>query len=346
MAEESAKKLTIKIPRINPWSVTTFICAAILVLMFVGVIPTSITGGFSGLPSGSLSGEEAANKAVDYINSNLVAGGGVSLVSVEESSGVYKVITSYQGNDIDVYVTKDGVWLFVTPPFDTTTPITTTTTTTQPQITCEDVTKSDKAELDAFVVSYCPFGLQMQRILSEIVKNIPALAENIKIRYMGWTGEGDSCEYGVCAMHGKEEAAENLRQICIREEQADKYWDYVACFMKGEGKTEECLAEVGVDVAQLNECMTDSSRGVEYAKVDFDLQDQYQVTGSPTLILNGERVSEFDFGGRTAEAVKSLLCCGFSTEPTSCDQQLNTAQAATSFSESYASSSGSSGGSC
>jgi hypothetical protein len=28
----------------------------------------------------------------------------------------------------------------------------------------------------------------------------------------------------IASMHGDEEAKENLRQICIREEQKDKYW--------------------------------------------------------------------------------------------------------------------------
>jgi len=64
------------------------------------------------------------------------------------------------------------------------------------------------------------------------------------------------------------------------------------------------------------------------------------------LILNGEKVSEFDFGGRTAEAVKNLLCCGFSEKPELCSKKLSETQAATGFSENYSSGDSSSDSSC
>ena len=67
----------------------------------------------------------------------------------------------------------------------------------------------------------------------------------------------------------------------------------------------------------------------------------------PTLILNEKDVSEFDFGGRTAEAVKTVLCCGFNNQPSFCSQKLTTEQAASSFSETYnTSSDSSSSGNC
>jgi hypothetical protein len=136
-------------------------------------------------------------------------------------------------------------------------------------------------------------------------------------------------------MHGNAEAQENLRQICIREEQPTKYWSYLSCFIKLTNSSESCLTEASVDKTSLNSCMTDSNKGLKYAQVDFNLADSFSVSGSPTLILNGESVSEFDFGGRTAEALKTVLCCGFNQEPSVCSQQLKTDQAATGFSPAY-----------
>ena len=83
-----------------------------------------------------------------------------------------------------------------------------------------------------------------------------------------------------------------------------------------------------------------------YAQKDFDLDKKYGVSGSPTLILNGNKVSEFDFGGRSADAVKTLLCCGFNNEPDICNTNVTAEQAATSFSETYSKGGSSSGGSC
>jgi len=57
-------------------------------------------------------------------------------------------------------------------------------------------------------------------------------------------------------------------------------------------------------------------------------------------------VSEFDFGGRTAEAVKTVLCCGFTNQPPFCQTKLTTNQAAASFSADYATSDNSNSASC
>jgi hypothetical protein len=171
--------------------------------------------------------------------------------------------------------------------------------------------------------------LQMQRVLSEIVSKIPSLANNIKVEYMGAVENGK-----ITSMHGDNEAQENLRQICIREEQASKYWDYTGCYIK-KGDSAGCLTSAGIDKAKLNSCMTDAGKGLAYAQIDFAASTKYKVTGSPTLILNGAQVSEFDFGGRTAQAVKTVICCGANQQPEVCSQQLSTTSAAVSFSETY-----------
>ena len=202
--------------------------------------------------------------------------------------------------------------------------------------------------LEAFVVSYCPYGLQMQRILAAVE---PALGNDVDItvRYMGEVVNGE-----VTAMHGAKEAEENLRQICIREEQSNKFWNYLSCFMEA-GDTSGCLSSVGIDQNSLNACMSDSSRGVAYAQIDFELADaaldecanvKGRSCGSPTLTFNGEFVSEYDYGGRTANAVKELICDNLDNKPAGCSQTLSTDNAATSFSETYSSSGGSTSGSC
>jgi len=177
----------------------------------------------------------------------------------------------------------------------------------------------------------------MQRIINEVVKNISELKNNIKVRYIGQVQDGS-----ITSMHGEKEAQENLTQICLREEQGDKFYPYVSCFLK-KGESDFCLTETGVDKNKLESCKKEESRGIAYAQEDFDLTGAYQVTGSPALILNGEKVSEFDFGGRTAEAVKSLICCGFENQAQFCENILNNEEAMSGFSETYSSGSSASG---
>ena len=227
--------------------------------------------------------EDVVDKALDYINKNFSMGAEANLTGdIEEEEGLYKFQVEVEGQKFFSYVTKNGKLLFPQG-IDLEEEVATSQSGEgETPKTCEDIPKKDKPVLEAFVVSYCPFGTQMERILSEVVKNIPELAEDIRIEYMGQIQDGK-----ITSMHGEEEAQENLRQICLREEQKEKFYNYLSCFLK-ESKAEECLEETGIDKEKLSQCMDDSSKGIAYAKEDFKSQDAYKITGSPTLILNGE----------------------------------------------------------
>jgi predicted aspartyl protease len=285
---------------------------------------------------------KVAQKTIDYINSNILKGQTAILESVRPVSGVYEFKLKIDNQEYTSYVTRDGKILFISGiEITPSTKEISTSNNTKVKQTCETLTKADTPLLEAFVVAKCPFGLQMERILSEIVKNIPEAAQYIKVEYMGSIVNGKAQSMHDSAPGG-EEAMENMRQVCLREEQPNTFWNYVNCHIQ-KGEVNSCLTQAKVDVNKLNSCLTDPNKGLAYIKKDFENQDKYGVTGSPTLILNSKTVSEFDFGGRTAEAVKTVLCCGFKNQPSFCSQKLTTDQAATGFSTSYKSGSSSSG---
>jgi glutaredoxin len=326
--EKKKEGVTIKISKTNVWMISTIILAIILVGVLIR--GQGITGQF--VTPTAMSAQDAGKKAIDYINQYLLSGvGNATLDSVKEENGLYNVKLSISGRQYDSYVTTDGK-LFFPSVIDISKAPETTTATTVKTMTCADITKADKPTLEAFVVSNCPYGLQMQRALAPVAK---ILGSNIVVKYIGSIANGK-----ITSMHGDNEAQENLRQICIREEQSTKYWDYVNCYIQ-KGDTNTCLTTAKIDKTKLDSCMTDSKKGLAYAQKDFDAVDKYQVSGSPTLFLNGQKVSEFDFGGRSADALKTLICCGFNKQPTVCTQNLSTDQAATSFSLTYSTASGS-----
>jgi len=323
------------------------------ILIGVAVIAIVVTGclifaksntGFSFPNIFGMSNDRVGKRAVDYINNNQLSQTPASLVSVSEESGLVKVRIKIGDSEFDSYATKDGKLLFpqafdMSPATDKTSTTDSTAganSTLTPEEAAAAITKTDKPMLDAYIVARCPFGLQMQRMMADAIKSVPSLAQYIKVRYMGEVS-GNT----ITSMHGDAEAQENLRQICIRDEQPAKYWSYVACQMKT-GDTAGCQTSTGVNAAQLSACVSDSARGIADAQKDFDLSAKYKVTGSPTLILGGQTVSEFNFGGRTSDAVKSIVCAAFNSQPSFCSTKLNTAEAAASFSETYAGS-GSSG---
>jgi len=274
-----------------------------------------------------LSKEEVVDLAMKYINETLLQSQAEAKRSgdIEEEGGLYKFQIEIEGQKFFTYVTKDGK-LFFPQAFNLIENPGGEKTTAK---NCDEVLKEDKPLLEAYVVSYCPYGLQMQRILSEIVKEIPQLKDYIKIRYLGAI-----VDEKITAMHGEEEAKENLTQICLRQEQADKFFSYLSCFIK-DGNRENCLTAANIDKGKLNSCENDKNKGLKYAKEDFDLAGTHKVTGSPTLFLNQGQISEFNFGGRTAEAVKKLLCCGFKSIPEQCAKTLSEKQAASGFSPAY-----------
>lgn len=326
-------KLKLKIPkklRGNLWRITTIFLALVVLFLLSQKCPT--TG------MAVLSAKSVAEHTVDFINNYLLQGQKAKLLDYGEKNGMYWIKIRIGGNVYESYISKDGKLLF--PSAINMEERSRLGGEERERVTCEDLPKAEKPVLRAFVVSYCPFGLQMMRILDEIIEEIPELREYIEVRYIG-----DIVEGNITSMHGPKEAMENLRQICIREEQEEKFWDYLACFMK-KGETEKCLDEAGVDRSELRACMKDSERGIKYASEDFEMNRRFGISGSPTLVLNDEIVSEFDFGGRTAEAVKTIICCGFSDVPDFCSKELSTQEAARGFSETYAASSSSSPGRC
>jgi hypothetical protein len=247
---------------------------------------------------------------------------------IKETNGVYEFQLKLQGQAYTSYITKDGKILFTSGvKLDDKAKTAAATTTAQKKLTLKDLKKSDKPSLTAFVVANCPYGLQTQRVFKKAMEDAPGLADALKIKYIGSIVDGK-----ITAMHGDEEAKENMRQICIRDEQSDLYWPYVNCYMK-EGKTEQCLAEVGVDTATMTACAEDPKRGNAFAQKDFDSANKFNVSGSPTLVLNDAQVvSEFDFGGRVPNSVKTLVCGGSKTPAEYCSKDISTNEVAVSLS--------------
>jgi len=251
------------------------------------------------------------------------------ITSVKETNGVYEFQLKLQDQTYTSYITKDGKILFTSGVKLEDSAKTAATPTTPPQkkLTAADLKKADKATLTAFVVANCPYGLQTQRLFKKVFEELPDLVTNLKVKYIGSIVGGK-----ITAMHGDTEAQENLKQICIREEQPDLYWPYVNCYMQ-EGKTDACLVSAGVDTAMVTECTTDAKRGNAFAQKDFDLANKYKVSGSPTLLLNDSQiVSEFDFGGRVPNSIKNIVCGGSKTQGDYCSKDISTAEVAVSLS--------------
>jgi len=250
---------------------------------------------------------------------------------IKEISGVYEFNLTVNNQKYISYISKDGKILFPSAvklyAEKNNSPTAQTQGNQTKKLTCKDLTKTKNPNLTAYVVSQCPYGLQMQRVFKAVINEQPELEKYLSIKYIGGVENGK-----ITSMHGDAEAQENLRQICIREEQKNLYWSYFSCYMQA-GKSDECLANTGVNTSLLNSCITDKNKGLKYAQADFDSGKKFNVGGSPTLLLNDKQiVSEFDFGGRVANTIKDIVCCGSQTKEDFCQKEISKNELATSFS--------------
>lgn len=263
-------------------------------------------------------------------------GGEVKEVVKEED--LYKVTISFGGQEQPVYVSKNGKKLI------------------QGVVTFEEIekqkeaakaqtknnvpekteaeNKTDVPTVDLFVMSYCPYGLQMERGL---LPAIEALGSKIKfnLKFVSYT------------LHGQKEVTENVNQYCIAKTQPAKLDNYLKCFWKdSKGASEACMKAVGINAAQVSTCVADANKQFNPTEKDFSINKdenvKFGVQGSPTLVVNGTKVSS----GRDGASVLKAICSGFKNQPKECGAKLSTTSPAPGFDDQAAAAGTGSAASC
>lgn len=205
------------------------------------------------------------------------------------------------------------------------TPVVKTTDTSGQQSAATNIVPSDKPVVELFIMSYCPYGTQMQKAFLPVMKLLGEKAD-IKIKFVDYT------------MHGDAEARENNREYCIQKDYSDKFVDYMTCFLDKGGQdndvviAESCMSSLKIDKSATDKCMSDTVTTFKIQGTDYPVYAKentaYGVSGSPTLVINGARVSP---SSRSPEAVKTLICSAFTNKPAECDQALDTTATAPGF---------------
>lgn len=281
-----------------------------------------------------LTAEQAGQAAVDYANKYLLSGGPkATFAGASEENGVYAFKLKIDDQEYTSYVTKNGKMMFVSG-----IPL------TAPEEQTPDVAKADKPDVKLFVMSYCPYGLQAEKMYLPVY-NLLKNDADMGIYFVNY------------AMHGKKEIDENLRQYCIQKEQNDKYADYLQCFTtskdpgNGEADYSTCLTKAGVDKTKLASCIAQADKQFNVTKdyndktsyvsgqfpkveINNDLNEKYGVQGSPTLIINDKEVNLND---RSPNAFFKAVCSAFNNSPAVCSQSLSSDQPAPGFGEGTAS---------
>jgi len=293
----------------NFWMITSIILLlALLAVMF--------------WPSG-VNKTKAGEELVTFLNERV--GGGVTLKAVEDIGSLYEVTVVYRGQEIPVYITKDGKY-FVQGATEIA-PITGQAVENGAETSSQEIPKSDKPKIELFVMTYCPYGTMAEKGLIPVIKELGNKID-AKIRFVHYF------------MHGDKEEQETYTQLCIREEQGNKFLDYLSCFLE-DGNSTRCLTKAGIDKAKLDSCLT-TNKSKEYYESDSELSEGYGVQGSPTLIINGVEVSS----GRSPAAYLSTICSAFNSNQEECSKNLSTETPSPGFGSTTTTSSSQSSGGC
>lgn len=295
--------------RQNPWILSTLVLGIVVLILLTGTI---FKGGITG---NAVSETTAGNNLVEYLNT--IANSEITLVSVEEDQGMYLVTVGFEGDEIPVYVTKDGE-------FYTTSllPIISSMDSTDKP---EELPKSDKPLAELFIWSYCPYGVQALTPFAEVASLLKNYADfSVVLYYDG---------------HGDFETQQNKIQACIQKLDKEKYWDYASIFEDEiYGAYTDCyydencqwgvsnnldlsatlMKSLGIDSDAVMSCV--ESQGEELLSDASARAKEVGVTGSPSLVINDFKASP---SSRTAEAFKNSICSAFNSEPNACETELD-----------------------
>lgn len=300
-----------------------------------------------------LSVAQAKEVSTKFINENLMQPGSEAVVETPViENGLYKVKVSLPGGrSVDAYMTMDGSQFFpqaidmakfadenaakTNPEGDKATGDKAPTT---------KVIKADKPKVEAFVMSYCPYGTQIEKGLIPAVEALGSKVD-FKIRFVNY------------AMHGEKEVKENLLQYCIQSVDNTKFFPYLKCFLKASDSA-SCLASTKVNTAKVDACVKTSDAKFNVTKnlndkstwkgqfPSFDTDkaenEKYSVQGSPTLIINGAQ-SE---AGRDSASLLKAICDATNKPGKECQAKLSSAAPAPGFGEGTDTSGGSAAAGC
>lgn len=309
------------------YKVAAWTLGVVSLVLLILLLLSIFTGMFSSTGSGGgVSEEELKTRTIAYLG-QILPGQTVSVDSITDKGNIYVMKLTVAGRPYDSYATKDGKLLFPSA----------IDMTKDPGIPAEaqtpaptNVPKTDKPEVELFVMSHCPYGNQAEKGILPAVRTLGDKID-FKVRFVYY------------AMHPPVgEVEEQLRQYCIQKEQPDVYLKYLACFLNSTdggsaAYSEYCRELTGVNETKMDSCYEAADKEFDVTKnlkdqsswlsgryplfnIDKELNTKYGVGGSPTLVINGATVNS----GRDSASYLAAICNAFIDKPEECNTQLST----------------------
>ncbi|MCX6776534.1 MAG: thioredoxin domain-containing protein [Candidatus Micrarchaeota archaeon] len=156
--------------------------------------------------------------------------------------------------------------------------------------------------LQLFVMSHCPYGTMAEEAVKELTDAVPDL--KFGGLYFIATDLGNGT---FSSLHGADEVAEDLRQVCIMKYYPSKIMNYTVCIAADYTHSgdiwQNCSSKNGIDAAKIGACST-GNEGNTLLKSNIALSNTLGIYSSPTLLLNNNTL----FNSVSAEQMKQVVC--------------------------------------
>ncbi len=295
----------------------------ILGIIAVIILSSILTQGFTSFTV--LSKNAVAKKGIAFITEQVTKQNPkakITLNEVEKYHGMIKANVDIDGEKVELYLTLDGKIAFVQP-------IIIDKTLTAKEAAKKAV-KRDKVDVKLFTMSYCPFGNEAESAMfpvEELLRNDVEIEPHYVI-YSNYPSKAEQAGYcwdpagKYCSMHGINELRQDVRELCIYKYNKTSYWEYIKLVNADctNDNIEACWKKpantLKIDTNNIETCL--KSEGLKILAEEKALNDKYEVSGSPMLLIN-----EVEYeGDRSSEGYKAGICAGFKKQPKSCSQKL------------------------
>ncbi len=168
-----------------------------------------------------------------------------------------------------------------------------------------------KAKFDAYVMSQCPYGVQVENSFIPIAKKFGDSLD-LNIDFIA-----DEAGDGFRSLHGQKETDGDIIQLCAEKYSGAKYLDLILCMNENPsaipGNWESCAKNLGIDSAKVDTCFK-GEEGKSLLRESIKRTNAAGARASPTMFINGQPYE----GGREPLDFQRAFCAAMDSKHEAC----------------------------
>jgi hypothetical protein len=156
-----------------------------------------------------------------------------------------------------------------------------------------------KKSIDLFVMSHCPYGTKAMLATKEFADAFGKDA-SVNVHFIGDNKGGT-----LSSMHGPDEVADDLREVCAIQHYAkdQKFMDFLACRSKDLKADWKACATGGIEADVISKC-ADGDEGKGLLTASFQVAQKLDIGSSPTFMVNNRET----FNAQDPAGIEAPFC--------------------------------------